>query len=206
MALLTLSQFVSTYNGKAVDVDGVYGAQCWDLAAKYSQRVVGVPASSGYGLPTGDGCAAGVYYNFRSPLGTYYTRIANTVSALPKPGDLIVWKYSLSGSGGCGHIAIVLSAGWSGFTSFDQNWDGKYAHKVWHNWTSVVGWLRPKRSVTGSGTTAQYYTVRSGDTLGSIATRYGTSVARIVEWNKAKYPSLATNPNYISVGWVIRVK
>lgn len=209
MALLSLSQFVSTYNGKSVDVDKAYGYQCWDLAALYSQKCVGVPASAGYGLPTGDGCAAGVYYNFLPPLPTYYTRIANTVNALPKPGDLIVWKYGLAGSGGCGHIAIVLSANWSGFTSFDQNWGGKYAHKVSHNWNQVAGWLRPKRNVTSSTTPAStvlYYTIVSGDSLGKIAAKYGTTVAKLVEWNKAKYPSLATNPNYINVGWKLRVR
>ena len=28
---MTIDQFIQTYNGRAVDVDGAYGGQCWDL-------------------------------------------------------------------------------------------------------------------------------------------------------------------------------
>lgn len=199
---MKLSSFVTTYNGHSVDVDKSYGYQCWDLGAAYSQRVVGVPGKYSFGLPTGDGCAAGVYYNFRPPLSKYYKRIKNTATAYPKQGDLIVWSYRLPGSYGCGHIAIVLSVDRSGFTSFDQNWGGKYAHKVRHNWNYVAGWLRPIRATSSPKPAAKkYYIVRSGDTVTRISNNYGIGISKFKSLN----PSIK-NINLIYVGQKVRVK
>ena len=36
---MTIDQFIQTYNGRAVDVDGAYGGQCWDLWSRYAQDV-----------------------------------------------------------------------------------------------------------------------------------------------------------------------
>jgi lysozyme len=49
---------------------------------------------------------------------------------------------------------------------------------------------------------AVYYTVKRGDTLSGIASRYGTSVSAIQKLNS----SLIKNVNLIQVGWKIRVK
>lgn len=50
------------------------------------------------------------------------------------------------------------------------------------------------------------HVVASGDNLGKIAKRYGTSARSIAYWNRATYPSLdpdsdAYRPNYLVVGW-----
>ena len=47
---------------------------------------------------------------------------------------------------------------------------------------------------------AQYYTVRSGDTLSGIAAKYGTTYQKIAQMNGI------ANPNKIYVGQKIRVK
>jgi LysM repeat protein len=52
---------------------------------------------------------------------------------------------------------------------------------------------------------AQTYTVHLGDTLGRIAARNHTTVARLVELNKGRYPSLQRNPNLIYSGWVLTI-
>lgn len=52
------------------------------------------------------------------------------------------------------------------------------------------------------GVKAEYVTVKSGDTLSELAERYDTSVAAILKLNS----SLIKNPNWIQVGWKIRVK
>jgi LysM repeat protein len=52
---------------------------------------------------------------------------------------------------------------------------------------------------------AQTYTVHRGDTLGRIAARNHTTVARLVDLNKGRYPSLAKNARHIHVGWVLTV-
>lgn len=51
-------------------------------------------------------------------------------------------------------------------------------------------------------TTAVYHTVKRGDTLSAIASKYGTSVSAIQKLNS----SLIKNVNLIQIGWKIRVK
>lgn len=45
------------------------------------------------------------------------------------------------------------------------------------------------------------YRIVPGDTLGAIALKHGTTVAKLLSWNW----SIVHNPNLIQVGWVIRV-
>jgi LysM repeat protein len=52
---------------------------------------------------------------------------------------------------------------------------------------------------------SQTYTVVRGDTLSKIAGRFHTTVGRLVDLNKGRYPSLARNAHRISVGWVLKV-
>ena len=53
---------------------------------------------------------------------------------------------------------------------------------------------------SGSGSSAVYYTVKSGDTLSKIAAKYGTTYQKIATLNGIK------NPNKIYVGQKLRVK
>ena len=48
------------------------------------------------------------------------------------------------------------------------------------------------------------YVVKTGDTLGAIAKKYGTNVDNIVAANRAAYPSIT--PNYIRTGWKLVIK
>lgn len=80
-----------------------------------------------------------------------YDYIENTATAVPQPGDIIIWGSALPGSLGGGHIAVCLLPlpGTGTFISVDQNWGGKTVHKVTHNYSYVVGWLRMKGVVFG---------------------------------------------------------
>ncbi|HYT88313.1 MAG TPA: LysM peptidoglycan-binding domain-containing protein [Gemmataceae bacterium] len=49
------------------------------------------------------------------------------------------------------------------------------------------------------------YDVLPGDNLSIVAAKFGTDVQHLVSWNKAKYPSLATDPNYVSADWFLIV-
>jgi peptidoglycan/xylan/chitin deacetylase (PgdA/CDA1 family) len=58
--------------------------------------------------------------------------------------------------------------------------------------------------------TSVNYTVRSGDTLGSIARAFDSTWQSLVYWNQEAYPGLnpdnsAYNPNYLAIGWQLRV-
>jgi hypothetical protein len=83
---------------------------------------------------------------YSGALPEHYERIANTPSAVPRTGDIIVWDRNLPNSGGAGHIAVCLYPlpGTGTFVSVDQNWGGKTVHAVTHNYNYVVGWLRIK--------------------------------------------------------------
>ena len=129
--------FLNQYNGKYVDFDGVYGAQCFDLVNRWSTAL-------GY-RPFGGLYAYGI---FDQPQGNY-SQIRNTPDAVPQAGDIIVWNSRYGG--GYGHTAIATGVGnTSYFESFDQNYPtGSPAHIVRHSYDGVIGWLRPNKLTTG---------------------------------------------------------
>jgi len=54
------------------------------------------------------------------------------------------------------------------------------------------------------------YTVASGDTLSSIARRFGTDARSLAYWNRSSYPSLdpeseGYEPDRIAIGWVLQL-
>lgn len=131
-------EFISTYNGKATDYDGAYGAQCVDLIKLYLDKVFGIKAGSW-------GNAKYYWINFdkHSELTKNFTKVSNTASSIPQKGDIMVWNGN-AGSG-CGHVAICTGEGTTSyFYSYDQNWNGKKMHKVKHEYDNVYGVLRPK--------------------------------------------------------------
>jgi hypothetical protein len=52
---------------------------------------------------------------------------------------------------------------------------------------------------------AKLYDVLPGDNLTTIAAKFKTTAARLVEWNRLKYPTLAGNPDHISADWYLIV-
>lgn len=132
---MTLNQFIAKYSGKRVDADGAYGAQCVDLLKKYYPEVLGVPAIRGNG---GD-------YFANSPI-KYFWKIYNTPRAVPRPGDVMVWKKTRTLP--YGHVGIVVSANVFWFTTFEQNWPGGSACRInRHSYIGtypVLGWVRKR--------------------------------------------------------------
>lgn len=135
---MTYDEFVKTYNGKATDYDGAYGAQCVDLIKAYLNKVFGIKPGSW-------GNAKYYWINFskHSELTNNFTKIANTASFVPKKGDIMVWDGDKGN--GAGHVAICTGDGTTSyFYSYDQNWNGKAMKKVKHDYRDVYGVLRPK--------------------------------------------------------------
>lgn len=60
-------------------------------------------------------------------------------------------------------------------------------------------------STTTPSANAGDYRIQSGDTLSKIAQRSGVTVQQLVDANKARYPTLATNPGAIQVGWTLTI-
>lgn len=148
MGTMTLEQFLTQYK-EGYDHDGAYGEQCTDWFRGYCKFVLDIDQPSG---------VDGAYQfwdrrNTDASLKNNFTPIANTPSAIPQYGDVIVWKKTLNGN--FGHVAICVdrSANVNKFISSDQNWDGKSnasnkastrPQLITHNYNHVVGFLRPK--------------------------------------------------------------
>jgi len=148
---MTVDQFVAKWNGKALDFDGAYGNQCWDLAAQYSREVVGLQGGAWDVMPTGpNGGAIEVFTVFKAPLGTYYNKIANSPDPnnLPIKGDLVIWNW-----GTFGHIALCLGATSASISVFEQNSPvGSLCHITnAKQWSGCVGWIRPKQATVTGG-------------------------------------------------------
>ena len=132
---MIIDEFFQKYNGKGVDFDGFYGYQCMDLYQQYNKEVI-----SGPHLPAN---AYQVWNNFPRDL---YTKIENTPEGVPQLGDVIIWNKNTGG--GYGHIAVFKEGNANSFLSFDQNWPvGSICHFQNHNYTNVLGWLRPNPAI-----------------------------------------------------------
>ena len=132
---MTFEEFTAKWNGKLLDYDGAFGGQCVDVYRQYCKEVFAVPQS-----PPVVG-AADIWESY---LSEYFERIGNTPDGVPVKGDIIIW--SKFAGGGFGHVAIFSSGDTNNFVSFDENWPvGSVCHFQPHNYTNVLGWLRPKQ-------------------------------------------------------------
>lgn len=132
-----LEDFLKKYNGKKIDYDGYYSAQCVDLFRQFNKEVLGIAQ------PKGVNGAKDFWNNYDKDANLHnnFDRIANTPSFVPQLGDVAIW-----GNGTYGHIAICTGKGdVKTFESFDQNYPtGSACHYVTHNYSGFKGVFRPK--------------------------------------------------------------
>ena len=139
----TFDQWVSDYEGKTVGYPaGSYVGECLSLSKHHIKEVLGIN-------PPASGCnGARCYWSmFPNPLGTVLKKIKNTDDLIPKRGWIVVWNGNVGK--GYGHIASILSATKTSFVSLDQNWGGRHAHRVTHNYNNVYGFLAPLNESEG---------------------------------------------------------
>lgn len=146
-----VDQFIERYSGKQIGFpDNQYMGECLSLVKQFIKEyyLIAPPAS---------GCnGARCYWSmFPSPLNTVLRKVPNTPDLVPKKGWIAVWNEKTGG--GSGHIGIVVSATQSTFTSFDQNWGGRHAHLVAHNYDHVDGFLVPIKEDTGGNDMSDEY-------------------------------------------------
>jgi hypothetical protein len=139
---MTLSQFITKWNGKKADFDNAYGGQCVDLFRFYVNEVLGL------GQPKGVVGAADFWANYATDLilKNNFTQIKNTADFKPLAGDVMIWNKRAGG--GFGHIAIVSDdkATLDTFNSFDQNWRALSVCEITkHDYSNVYGVLRPNK-------------------------------------------------------------
>ncbi|MEJ9076789.1 CHAP domain-containing protein [Gordonia malaquae] len=130
-ALTSVDAFVAQWNGQYAEYDGANGAQCVDLFNFYNRDVVGAPR-------------IGVTYAaelFNAAPGAYYDKLE--VGAAPRKGDVAVWGASFpNGSGGAGHVAIVLADQGAQIQVLTQNPGATKIASMTKG--HITGYLRPK--------------------------------------------------------------
>ncbi len=104
----TLDEWFTQTENRWWDMDGAYGAQCWDLWAKYSMDMYGLSVQD---CITPTGYAEGCYTRFpyTAALGNVYEKM--DANYTPVKGDVVFWTFGgqiYTGS----HVAIV----WNGVT------------------------------------------------------------------------------------------
>nr|UWD68959.1 MAG: Putative amidase domain [Bacteriophage sp.] len=104
---ITFAQWIDQTKNRFWDMDGAYGAQCWDLWAKYSMDMYGMSIQD---CITPTGYAGGLYtaYPVSARCEQVYERIpADGYS--PVAGDVAIWGYSTYTP--YTHVAIVAADG-----------------------------------------------------------------------------------------------
>lgn len=135
---MTHKQFIDKWNNKYLErVDSSNLNQCFDLAIAYAMDVLGLPINVFSGLMY----AYQIYSNPTKIAGTNFDFIKNQAYAIPKQGDIIVWKKTYNGT--AGHVAVVDTADLNYFRAFSQNDPiGSKCHIKAYNYAHVDGWLR----------------------------------------------------------------
>lgn len=132
---MTLDQVYNKYQGQSVSFDGIPAnrGQCVQWVEFVHTEAYGHPPHY---------ADARFWYEDPKELLQWYDKIP--VGTPPKKGDIVVWSGAIGG--GYGHIDVCMQNGTaSGFLGADSNWGGdKTVHLVQHNYSNVLGYLRPK--------------------------------------------------------------
>lgn len=159
---------------------------------------------------TGTECGVENFTLVAKRLGIWVENDAYT----PKIGDACVYDWDDNGVGDCtgyaDHIGIVTKSGGGTFVVTEGNMSGGKVgtRSMAVNGKYIRGFIAPDfaaiaKKISGAtdgpqeATTPVSHIVVAGDTLGKIAAKYGTTVAKLAEINGIK------NPNLIHVGQVV---
>lgn len=138
---ITFNQWIDQTKNRFWDMDGAYGAQCWDLWAKYSMDMYGMSIQD---CITPTGYAGGLYtsYPVSARCGQVYERIPASGYS-PVAGDVAIWGYGAYTP--YTHVAIV--AGNDGVKDgriyvITQNPDA--SELKWFTTVGLSGYLHPR--------------------------------------------------------------
>lgn len=137
---------------------------------------------------------------------------------VPAPGDYIFYNWDDNGVGDCtgpaDHVGIVEAVSGSSLTIIEGNKGNAVSRRDLRvNGRYIRGYGVPdyagkagtvpstgtQSSVAPTPTSETVYTVKSGDTLSGIASRYGTTYQKLAAYNGI------ANPNIIRIGQKIRI-
>lgn len=129
---MTFSQFLNEYNGKKnVGNTTENKGECTGLVAVWVD-VLSLPHIWGHAMDL-----------FANADEKFFTKILNTIDALPEAGDIVVWSKKFNGT--FGHTGIATKTGeQTVFECFEQNDPiGSNCHVKTYKYDNVIGWLRP---------------------------------------------------------------
>lgn len=113
---MTLEDFVKKYNGKKVDYDGAYGAQCVDLFRQYVKECLGISEHTGSCATSGGAKDLFLDYD-KMPIEKKYFIKSKSKNWIP--GDVLIWDKTDKNQ--YGHVAIFLAKLGNGLLVFEQN-------------------------------------------------------------------------------------
>lgn len=148
---MTYAQFVNTWNGRYVDFDGYYGAQCMDLVQEYAKEL---------GLPR-------FYGNAKDVANQYPAGWVHVLS--PIQGDVVVFAPNAA-NGYYGHIAIYDRPGYF----FSQNYPTGSNSHIQYIPDRTISFIRPTTLQGGNMPTQAEY-----DKLKQDRDRYAEDWARL---------------------------
>lgn len=138
---MTLDQFIIKYNGRYLDYDHSFGAQCVDLMRGYVNEVFGFAPYTA--IPT-TGNAKDIFRKFVS--NKYFTKIFNGPTNFPKKGDIVFFGTYPFLYGFAGHVGLCSSADSMNLVLFEQNYPtGSTCRFGKHSYKGCLGWLTPKK-------------------------------------------------------------
>lgn len=129
---MTFSQFLNEYNGKRnVGNTTQNKGECVGLVAVWVD-VLGLSHIWGHAMDL-----------FANADEKFFTKILNTIDALPEAGDIVVFSKKYNGT--FGHTGIATKTGeQTTFECFQQNDPlGSNCHLKTYKYDNVIGWLRP---------------------------------------------------------------
>lgn len=137
--------FHDTYIGTGHDVDGYYGAQCWDGYAFYDQWL-------GY-TPIHCTVTGGARDLWEQRYSNGMLNNHDIVTGQLQNGDIGVW--GADQGGGYGHVAMYYNGGWMGQNQGGASYPGGGAvfSDLYNYLPSPMGVFRPKCYSGGSGGT-----------------------------------------------------
>lgn len=140
MAGMLLDDFVKKYEGRKVDFDGVFGAQCVDLARQYWKKGLGIEEHTGPCSTSGG--AKDLFLDYeKMPLEKKYFRKIINKSFIS--GDTLIWDSTATNP--YGHVAILLAILNNSFIVFEQNgFEQKGAKITIRGKENLLGALRKK--------------------------------------------------------------
>lgn len=146
--------YLASVDGVAIDVDGNWGPQCWDLWSHYGQTVFGMSMwatnTDAGGTTHHPGYACELWHNFATgPLGTWFTPVG--VDQPAQRGDVVLWEWG-SAVGPNSHVALVVEDRGDRLLCMSQN-PGPSQYRDFSK-SGVLGYLRPDNQSIFDGSAA----------------------------------------------------